>query len=352
VSIIVDKQPYAFYPEGREAFLMPYTMNEIAKQLHISVATVSRALSGKTEAVSAETRKAIFDLVEKHGFRRRTSVGTHVAFVIDKDTFDLSSQFYARIISGIEAELVRHRYYFQFHSLEKEHFDLAKINLDFGSLAGAIMVGVRHDDFVLKLRRLQVPIVLVDYYIPTEDIPSVLIDNTDGILKACKHLAALGHRRVAYLSGEEVETSAHERMYGFQRAREEYGLDPDPALVVRGCRSRIDEGFRGMTEILGLKELPTAVVAYNDLIAIGAMDAIKGAGLRVPGDISVVGFDDINPAAEVNPPLTTVHVHKRTMGSIAAERLSRIIETQQPLHEKILVATDLVVRGSTGAPRG
>lgn len=330
---------------------MPYTMSEIAKQLNISVATVSRALSGKTEAVSAETRKAVFDLVEKHGFRRRKSVGTQVAFVIDKDTFDLSSQFYARIISGIEQELVRHRYYFQFNSLEKDGFDLATINLDFASLAGVIMVGVRHDDFVLKLRRLQVPIILVDYYIPTEDLPAVLIDNADGILKACKHLAALGHRRVAYLSGEEVETSAHERWYGFQRAREAYGLDTDPALVVRGCRSRIDEGFRGMTEILGLKELPTAVVAYNDLIAIGAMDAIKGAGLGVPGDVSVVGFDDINVAAEVNPPLTTVHVHKRTMGSIAAERLARIIKTREPLYEKILVAADLVVRGSTGSPR-
>lgn len=330
---------------------MPYTMNEIAKQLHVSVATVSRALSGKAEAVSEETRKAIFDFVEKHGYRKRKSIGTDVAFVIDKDSFDLSSQFYARIISGIEEELVRHRYYFHFNSVAKENFDLAKINLDFGNLAGVIMVGVRHDDFVLKLRRLEVPMILIDYYIPTEDIPAVLIDNADGILKACKHLAALGHRRVAFLSGEEVETSAHERLYGFQRAREEYGLDADPDLVVRNCRSRIDEGFRGMQQLLALKELPTAVVAYNDLIAVGAMDAIKHAGLSVPGDVSVVGFDDINCAAEVHPPLTSVHVHKRTMGATAARRLVQLIRKKETSQGKILVATDLVVRESTGAPR-
>jgi LacI family transcriptional regulator len=330
---------------------MPYTMNEIAKQLHISVATVSRALSGKAEAVSEETRKAIFDLVEKNGYRKRKSIGTNVAFVIDKDSFDLSSQFYARIISGIEEELVRHKYYFHFNSMDKDNFDLAKINLDFSSLAGVIMVGVRHDDFVLKLRRLEVPMILIDYYIPTEDIPAVLIDNPDGILKACKHLVELGHWRVGFLSGEEVETSAHERLFGFQRAREEYGLDPDPALVVRNCRSRMDEGFRGMKQLLALKVLPTAVVSYNDLIAVGAMDAIKNAGLAVPGDISVVGFDDINCAAEVNPPLTTVHVHKKTMGATAAQRLVQLIKRKETSQGKILVATNLVVRESTAAPR-
>jgi LacI family transcriptional regulator len=330
---------------------MPYTMNEIAKQLNISVATVSRALSGKAEAVSDETRKAIFDLVERNGYRKRKSIGTHVAFVIDKDSFDLSSQFYARIISGIEEELVRHKYFFQFNSLEKDNFDLAKINLDFSSLAGVIMVGVRHDDFVLKLRHLDVPMILIDYYIPTEDIPSVLIDNSDGILKASKYLVSLGHHRVGFLSGEEVETSTRERLFGFEQAVAAYGLADDPELVIRNCRSRIDEGFRGMKSLLDLKQPPTAVVAYNDLIAVGAMDAIKHAGLQVPGDISVVGFDDINVAAEVNPPLTTIHVHKKTMGSIAAQRLVQIIKKKEKRQEKILVATDLVVRGSTARPR-
>jgi LacI family transcriptional regulator len=331
---------------------MPSTMSEIAKQLHISVATVSRALSGKAESVSEETRTAIFDLVEKNGYRKRKSVGTNVAFVIDKDSFNLSSQFYARIISGIEEELVRHKYYFHFNSIDKEHFNLAKINLDFGSLAGVIMVGVRHDDFVLKLRRLEVPMILIDYYIPTEDIPAVLIDNTDGILKACKHLASLGHRRVGYLSGEEVETSAHERMFGFQRAREAFGLVEDSNLVVRNCRGRIDEGFRGMMSLLAIKERPSAVVAYNDLIAVGAMDAIKHAGLDVPGDISVVGFDDINVAAEVNPPLTTIRVPKKTLGIIAARRLVEIVKKKEFTQGKILVPTGLVLRNSTAAPRG
>jgi LacI family transcriptional regulator len=330
---------------------MAVTMNEIAKQLKVSIATVSRALSGNPDAVSEETRKAIFDFVEKHGYLKRKSVGTTIAFVIDKYSFDLSSQFYARIISGIEEELIQHKYYFQFNSVNKESFDLARINLDFSSLAGVIMVGVYHDDFVLKLRHLQVPMVLIDYYIPTEDIPSVLIDNTDGILKACKHLAHLGHRRVAFLSGDAVETSAHERLLGFQLAVATFGLDRDPALVVENCKSRIDEGFRAMAGLLKKGNRPTAVLAYNDLIAVGAMDAIKHAGLNVPEDLSVVGFDDIHLAAEVNPPLTTINVPKKVMGTIAARRLVDVIKSREDIPYKTLVPTSLVIRGSTAKPK-
>ncbi len=331
---------------------MAVTMKEVAEQLKISVATVSRALSGNPDAVSEETRRAVFDFVEKHGYFKRKSAGTNVAFVIDKDSFELSSQFYARIISGIEAEIVRGRYFFQFKSVERDNFDLARINLDFSGLAGVIMVGVYHDDFVLKLRRLSVPMILLDYYIPTEDIPAVLIDNTDGILKACRHLSSLGHRRVAYLSGDPVETSAHERLFGFQRAVTVFGLDREPGLVVENCKSRIDEGFRAMAGLLKSERPPTAVVAYNDLIAVGAMDAIKHAGLSVPKDVSVMGFDDIPLAAEVNPPLTTIDVPKRTMGAIAARRLVDIVKKKEDIPHKTLIPARLVVRSSTAAARG
>ena len=329
---------------------MPVTMNEIAKHLNISVATVSRALSGNIDTVSEETRKAIFDAVEKFGYRKRRTVGKSVAFVIDKDSFSLSSQFYARVISGIEEELIRNKYFFHFNSIEKEKFDMTKINLNFNDLAGVIMVGVYHDDFVLRLRHTEIPMVLLDYYIPTEDMPAVLIDNADGILKACKYLASLGHRRVACLSGDSVETSAQERLYGYRRAQEIFGFDDEPGLVIKDCRSRVDEGFKAASVILKKKPLPTAIVAYNDLIAIGAMDAIKQQGLSIPKDISVVGFDDIALASEVNPPLTTVHVPKRTIGVLAVKKLLKIIKGKEDAVQKSLIPTSLVVRESTGKP--
>ena len=326
-------------------------MNEIAQKLNLSIATVSRALSGKADTVSEETRKAIFEAVEKYGYRKRKTIAKSVAFVIDKDSFNLSSQFYARIISGIEEELIKNKYYFHFNSIERERFDLAKINLNFNDLAGIIMVGVYHDDFVLKLKHIDIPLVLLDYYIPTEDIPAVLIDNADGILKACKYLSSLGHTRIAYLSGDNVETSAQERLYGFRRSQEIFGLDRDEDLVVMDCKSRIDEGFEAMNTILDLPQLPTAVVAYNDLIAAGAMDAIKQRGLAIPRHISVVGFDDISLASEVNPRLTTVHVPKRDMGTLAVQQLLQIIKSREEAVQKTLIQTKLVVRDSTAAPK-
>lgn len=331
---------------------MAVTMNEIANKLNLSIATVSRALSGKADTVSEETRKAIFEAVEKYGYHKRRIIGKSVAFVIDKDSFNLSSQFYAQIISGIEEELIRSKYYFHFNSIEREKFDLTKINLNFNDLAGVIMVGVYHDDFVLKLKHIEIPLVLLDYYIPTEDIHTVLIDNADGILKACKYLSSLGHTRVAYLSGDSVETSAQERLYGFRRSQEMFGLDGDRDLVVMNCKSRMDEGFTAMNGILDMGRLPTAVVAYNDLIAVGAMDAIKQRGLSIPKDISVVGFDDIGLASEVNPFLTTIHVPKRRMGIMAVQSLLQIIRGKQEPAKKILVPTRLVVRDSTTAIGG
>jgi LacI family transcriptional regulator len=331
---------------------MAVTMNEIANKLNLSIATVSRALSGKADTVSEETRKAIFEAVEKYGYHKRRTIGKSVAFVIDKDSFNLSSQFYAQIISGIEEELIRSKYYFHFNSIEREKFDLTKINLNFNDLAGVIMVGVYHDDFVLKLKHIEIPLVLLDYYIPTEDIHTVLIDNADGILKACKYLSSLGHTRVAYLSGDSVETSAQERLYGFRRSQEMFGLDGDRDLVVMNCKSRMDEGFTAMNGILDMDRLPTAVLAYNDLIAVGAMDAIKQRGLSIPKDISVVGFDDIGLASEVNPFLTTIHVPKRRMGIMAVQSLLQIIRGKQEPAKKILVPTRLVVRDSTTAIGG
>jgi len=202
------------------------------------------------------------------------------------------------------------------------------------------------------LKHIDIPLVLLDYYIPTEDIHTVLIDNADGILKACKHLSSLGHSRIAYLSGDSVETSAQERLFGFRRSQEIFGLDGDQDLVIMNCKSRIDEGFEAMNAILKLPDLPTAVVAYNDLIAAGAMDAIKQRGLSIPQDISIVGFDDIGLASEVNPGLTTVHVPKRTMGIMAVQSLLQVIKGKEKPVKKMLVPTRLVIRDTTAAIRG
>jgi len=256
------------------------------------------------------------------------------------------------IISGVEEELIKYKYYFQFNSVERENFEIDKINLNFSDLAGVILVGAYNEGFVLKLRELGLPMVLVDEYIPSEDIISVMIDNTDGILKACKYLHELKHERVAYISEEKNETTAYERYYGFKQAQEMFGFIKDDNLITE-CGGRISDGFKAMERILNRSRIrPTAVLAYNDIIAIGAMDAIKQHGLSIPKDISVIGFDDVRLAREVVPALTTVHVPKHLMGIISVQRLINVVQGKKDIIRKVLVPTKLKIRKSTAPLAG
>jgi DNA-binding LacI/PurR family transcriptional regulator len=328
---------------------MSVRLKDIAESLNVSVSTVSKALTGDV-GVSEATKKAVFEVVEQIGYRLRKTNCRSVAFVIDKEYFNLSSQFYAHIISGVEEELVKHNYYFQFSSVDRDAFQLEKINLNFKDLAGVIMVNYFHDEFDLKLRQFDIPVVLIDYYIPTADIPTVLIDNTDGILKVCKHLSSLGHSRVAYISGLNVETTTHERLNGFRMAQNLYGFDIDEGLVILDCEPTQDNGYAATEKLLAKAPRPTAIVCYNDALAVGAMDAIRSAGLSIPQDISVTGFDNFDLGTIVKPPLTTVHVPLRDMGVLAVDRLMELIGGKISPIQKILVSTRLVVRDSTAKP--
>jgi DNA-binding LacI/PurR family transcriptional regulator len=325
---------------------MEVTLNKIAKELKISVSTVSKAMSG-SDSVSESTKKAVFEAVEKFNYNLRKINCKTIAFVIDKESFNLSSQFYAPIISSIEQELIKNKYYFQFSTIDRDNFKLETINLNFKDLAGVIMVCFYHDDFVLKLKKLGIPIVLLDYYIPTEDVQTILVDNADGILRICKYLVSLGHKRIGYISGENIETSTHERLYGFRVAQNLYGLEVDEDLVIMNNKLNIDEGFKAMKLILDLDKKPSAVVCYNDLLAIGAIEAIKNRGLSVPEDISVTGFDDIKLSKEIKPSLTTIHIPLEDMGVLTADRLVEIIKGVKKPLQKMLISTELIIRDST-----
>jgi DNA-binding LacI/PurR family transcriptional regulator len=325
---------------------MAITMREIARKLNVSVATVSRALSGRPQTVSPQVRKEIQELAERCGYQKRRTVGNSVAFIIDQRQFSLSSQFYNMIIAGVERQLIAYRYFCQFHSVERGNEGLDQLNLNFPDLAGVIDVGGYHDHLSTKLHAMGVPVVLVDHHIPTVDIPAVLIDNSDGVMQACKHLHNLGHRRIAFIAGDRSEMTAQERLFGYRRAAELYGFETDPGLVEH-CGGRLDEAHKAMMRILDRGAAPTAVVAHNDVTAIGVLDALKHSGIQIPNDMSVVGFDDIALSHEAVPSLTTVHVPKKRMGMTAVQRLFKTIKGKEDPFHKVIIPTTLVIRGST-----
>jgi LacI family transcriptional regulator len=331
---------------------MAVTMNEIARSLGVSVATVSRVLSGSEDNVSEEARAAILGAAAELGYRPRRKIGRTVAFLIDNELFNLSSLFYTSLISGVEKEVALRRFFFQFITMKHADTPVDRLNLKFNDLAGVVLIDTFDPSFVGRLRTLGIPVVMVDCWAPTEDIDTILVDDVDGIMRAGRHLHALGHSRVAYLSGSIDTQSTKERLYGFTQAREAYGLDHDPGLV-EGCPELISGGFDAMNRVLERtgRNPPTAVIAYNDMVAIGAMDAIKQKGLSIPQDISLIGFDDLTLASEVVPPLTTMQVPKELMGRMAAELVfSGSRDKGRPPH-KILLPTRLVERASTAKPR-
>jgi DNA-binding LacI/PurR family transcriptional regulator len=175
-----------------------------------------------------------------------------------------------------------------------------------------------------------------------------MIGNTEASVEAVRHLVGLGHRRIAYLGDRHGHQSDTERFAGYRRALEEAGLEYDPELVAHG-NGKAEGAAAPMQNLLGIVPPPTAVFCYNDMSALGAIRAIRAHGLRVPADISIVGFDDLPIMQFMDPPLTTVCQPMRQMGRLAVQTLARLV-AGEVFENNIIVPGRLVVRNSTAPP--
>ena len=211
-----------------------------------------------------------------------------------------------------------------------------------GIIVTSSRVGALH---VPMLSLMEVPIVLLNNQHPSEAAYSVMIDNEGGSFAAAGHLAGLGHLRIGYIGDRFGHQSDAERFAGYQRALESAGLLFDPALVQLGDGK--PEGARAAAKTLfALPDPPTAVFCYNDMSALGAMHEARAAGLGVPGNLSLVGFDDLYISQYLNPPLTTVHQPMAEMGRLAAMTLMRLMANEQS-SQIVKVPGELIVREST-----
>ena len=205
-------------------------------------------------------------------------------------------------------------------------------------------------DLIGVYERTQIPMVVINRHVDHPDIPCVLVDFENSTLRAARHLLALNHRRIAYFPGPSASEPSLARRQGIERALSEAGL----SLRSEWCPHslpNIDGGFQGMSALLALppSNRPTAVIAYNDMMALGALQAVRAHKLCVPDDISVVGFDDITMASHANPPLTTISQPKYKMGRVAMRILRQLIQGQKTLGDGYtLLESPLVVRESTG----
>lgn len=328
---------------------MRVTIHDIAKLVGVSPSTVSRALSGKGR-ISPAMRERIRKVAEELGYQPNmlarglaTRSTCAVGVVIHERHLPLDERsFYGVILEAIEAEVSKHGYHVVFSTLRNHALPrcVRERRVD-----GLIFLGTDIKEDLVRPISTELPVVLVDHCIP--GLTSVVGDNVGGGRLATEHLLSHGHRNIAFVAETLEDPSFRARFDGYRQALEEHGLKVRKELIVEGGR-RSDSDRIAMEKLLRKKKLPTAIFAANDFMAVGAIRALTKAGLRVPDDVAVVGFDDGALATLVHPPLTSVHVPRVEMGKSAAFCLLELLSSPKKVSQVIVLPTPLTIRESCG----
>ena len=329
------------------------TMREVAENAGVSIATVSHVING-TRFVSPEVRKRVKNVMQELGYRPNSlarSLRIGESKTIGMIVPDVANQFFADISRQIENISFQQDYSVILcnsdNDVEKQLSyisTLLKKQVD-----GVIFISAgESSEHLEQLSLSQVPVVVVDRDVALAYADVVLLDNKDAGYKATRHLTDLGHKRIACISGPNDLAPSMLRVEGFKNALADAGITCKKKYIVLGD-FLFSGGENAMNTLLNQDPIPTAVFALNDMMAIGAITAIRRAGLHVPQDISIVGFDDIRMASAVSPALTTISQPVEQMAQIAAELLINKIKSKTSKNEnqRVLLKAELVIREST-----
>ncbi len=328
------------------------TIADIATEAGVSVPTVSKVMNGRTD-VAAHTRERVEAIIRRHGYQRRGDDRSRRSTLVELMFHELESAWALEIIRG--AEQVAREHGLAVVMSESQ----GRLTPGHGWLESVIarrplgVIAVFSDlsaTQLAKLRARDIPVVVVDPVgEPGTETPSIGATNWNGGLTATRHLLELGHTRIAMIGGPERVLCSRARVDGYRAALETAGLTVDPDLVRYGD-FHVESGFKQATVLLSRPDRPTAIFAGSDLQALGVYEAARAAGLRVPQDLSVVGFDDLPLAEWVGPPLTTVRQPLQDMAAAGTRLAITLARGEKPEHRRIELATTLVVRHSTAPP--
>jgi LacI family transcriptional regulator len=267
---------------------------------------------------------------------------------------DLGTGYIGEIIRGIDAELglcgLDLVLYTTHRTASKEANYVA--DLASGMVDGVLLVLPRNPvDYVGTLTQLKFPFVLIDHQGTGRECPAVGATNWQGAYDATEYLIKLGHARIGFVTGSTDLGCAVDRLAGYRAALRTYHIPEDPDLIYEGTFFQPD-GYAGASAFLGLSNPPTAIFSSNDVMAMGVMDAVRNRGLRIPDDVSVIGFDDIPQASLVRPALTTVQQPLEKMGRVATQMLLDLLQRPDRETERIELPTKLIARESCRPLRG
>ncbi len=327
----------------------------MAREAGVSTATVSHVIN-ETKFVTDDTRRRVRNAIEKLNLypnANARSLASGRSRIIGLLISDIANPFFPELVKSIETAAFERGYsviLFNTNYNAERAADYVRRLIELKVAGVALMTAELDADLITELKNKQVRTVFNDLGAVDEHMSNILLDYAGGIEQAVAHLVALGHQRIAHISGSNNIRSGRIRREAFVAAMKKSLPDADRSLIYEGD-FRFESGRDAAAEILKSKQLPTAIVAANDMMALGAMAELKAAGLKIPRDISIIGFDDIAFASLSEPPLTTVCSPRTEIGRQAIEALMKTIENPDQPGVEVKISTYLIKRKTTAAPK-
>lgn len=323
------------------------TIYDVSRLSGVSTATVSRAFTAP-DRVREATRSRVYAAAEALHYqpsaiaramaRQQTD---KIAFLICKEGATILDEFYASICEGVMRQVNKTSYQLLVSTAEEWQRTTQSKQVE-----GVILAGDAKASLISEFQRQHIPIVLANNEAPSFGLPCVVADEDDGIRQAIDHLAAKGHRRIAALAGHFSPYIIGIRYNSFLAAMEAHGLSVDESGVSM-CDRDVQSATEAAMTLLSRPDRPSAIFAFNDILAAGVIKAARRLGLRLPEDLAVVGFDDSTICTMLEPELTSVHVHCRRMGELCMEQLTMLLDGEENVPRRTVVPVSLRARASS-----
>lgn len=331
---------------------MPVKLEDVAREAGVSVVTVSRVLNNRyPEKVSEKTRQRVLEAVERLNYRPNINARGLLkgkTNLIGVFIYRIENSFFGDILQGIQDAAMEAGFSLLVYTNESSQEQDKRIltELRARQVDGIIYTPSPWPENVLEVIEAGVPVVQLGFAHNQVRAPYVAVDHIQGAYMATKHLIQLGHTRIAHLAASRYDTHGLNRLLGYQMALRNHGLKVDEELIIEGNYTWMD-GYTGAKKILATAKDVTAVFACSDYAAVGAMRAFKEAGIRVPDDIAIVGYDDLSFSAWLPVSLTTVAQPKQEIGQAAVQSLLALMEGENVSNTTFY--PELIVRESCGA---
>jgi DNA-binding LacI/PurR family transcriptional regulator len=333
-------------------------MRTIARLAKVSIATVSRTINN-VATVNPKMAKRVREVIDELDYFPNTqarALGSGRSRLFGLIVSDITNPFFPELIQGFEDIAVEHGYEILVSSTNynpKRMSHCIRRMLERKVDGVAVMTFGIEEPLLDQLAKRKIPMVFIDIAPEGPGISLLRVDYRHGIRQGVQHLVAMGHRKIAFITGPIKLHSAQSRLGAFSSSLKECGIAPVPKWIIEGDHT-LEGGIAAMEQLLNTKPMPTAVMCSNDMTAIGVLHRVYRAGLRVPDDLSVIGFDDIHIAAVTIPPLTTIQMSRFELAHAAFAALRSHVEgpAHAPQKREYNIRTDLIARESTDFPRG